>query len=261
MRIALGIEYDGGAFLGWQRQDSGRTVQGCLEQALSRVANQATGVVCAGRTDTGVHATGQVIHFDSDAPRSCDNWVRGTNSRLPPDIRVQWAREVEADFHARFAARRRHYRYIILNAPAAPALLRSRVCWERLPLHVEPMQLAARHLLGQHDFSSFRAAACQAKSPQRTIYRLDVVRDGHCVYVDVVANAFLHHMVRTIAGVLIAVGRGEQAPGWTAQLLAARDRTAGGVNAPAAGLYLVGVVYDERYRLPACGWLPCYAGN
>jgi tRNA pseudouridine38-40 synthase len=165
------------------------------------------------------------------------------------------------DFHARFSARRRHYRYVILNSPSAPALLRDRVCWERLPLHVERMHSAARHLLGEHDFTSFRAAACQARTPLRTIYRLDVTRAGQCVYLDVVANAFLHHMVRCIAGVLIAIGQGEQEPGWTARLLAARDRTVGGVNAPAAGLYLVQVVYDQRFLLPAGGWLPAFGGG
>jgi tRNA pseudouridine38-40 synthase len=258
MRTALGIEYDGAAFLGWQHQEDGRTVQDCVEQALSRVANERISVVCAGRTDTGVHATGQVIHFDSTAARTPDNWVRGANANLPGDIRVQWATGVEAEFHARFSARRRHYRYIILNRPSAPALLRNRVCWERLPLRVEPMQSAARYLLGEHDFTSFRAAACQAKSPVRTIYRLDVTRAGHCLYIDVIANAFLHHMVRCIAGVLIAVGRGEQAPGWVTQLLAARDRTVGGVNAPADGLYLVNVLYEDRFWIPALGRLPVF---
>ncbi|MEZ5540520.1 MAG: tRNA pseudouridine(38-40) synthase TruA [Pseudomonadota bacterium] len=261
MRIALGIEYDGAAFVGWQRQEAGRTVQGAVEEALSRVASHAVQVVCAGRTDTGVHATGQVIHFDSTAARAPDNWVRGANANLPADIRIQWALPTTDAFHARFSARRRHYRYAILNTAAAPALLRQRVCWERLPLHLEPMQLAARHLLGEHDFTSFRAAACQARSPRRTIYRLDVTRAGQCIYIDVIANAFLHHMVRTIAGVLIAIGRGEQAPGWSAQLLAARDRTAGGVNAPAAGLYLVGVAYDAHFGLPDTGWLPVFAAN
>lgn len=258
MRTALGIEYDGAGFFGWQHQEDGRTVQDCVERALGRVAAAPVSVVCAGRTDTGVHATGQVIHFDSDAARSPDNWVRGANANLPGDIRVQWAAGMADDFHARFSARRRHYRYVILNSPAAPALLRQRVCWERLPLHVERMHLAARHLLGEHDFTSFRAAACQAKSPRRTLYRLDVTRAGQCIYIDVVANAFLHHMVRAIAGVLIAVGRGEQEPGWTAQLLAARDRTAGGVNAPAAGLYLVNVAYEDRFRVPLSSWLPVF---
>ena len=261
MRIALGIEYDGAAFLGWQRQAEGRTVQGCVERALSGVADETINVVCAGRTDTGVHATGQVIHLDSDAHRGADNWVRGANANLPGDIRVQWAMAVGDGFHARFSARRRHYRYVILNRPSAPALLRNRVCWERLPLHVERMQLAARHLLGEQDFTSFRAAACQAKSPVRTVYRLDVTRAGHCIHIDVVANAFLHHMVRCIAGVLIAVGRGEQAPEWVRQLLAVRDRTAGGVNAPAVGLYLVNVAYADRFQVPSSGWLPVFGDD
>jgi len=261
MRIALGIEYDGAAFLGWQRQNAGRTVQGCVEHALSGVANESISVVCAGRTDTGVHATGQVIHFDSDARRDADNWVRGANANLPGDVRIQWAMAAGDEFHARFSARRRHYRYVILNRPSAPALLRDRVCWERLPLHVETMQLAARYLLGEHDFSSFRAAACQAKTPVRTVYRLDIARAGHCIYIDVVANAFLHHMVRCIAGVMIAVGRGEQVPEWAGQLLAARNRTAGGVNAPAAGLYLVDVVYADRFQVPSAGWLPAFEPN
>ena len=258
MRIALGIEYDGAAFHGWQGQKVGRTVQVCVEQALSSVADEAICVVCAGRTDTGVHATGQVIHFDSVATRGNDNWLRGANANLPGDVRVQWASGVDAGFHARFSARRRHYRYVILNRPSAPALLHTRVCWERLPLQADSMQVAAGYLLGEHDFSSFRAASCQAKSPTRTIYRLDVRRSGHCVYIDVVANAFLHHMVRCIAGVLIAVGRGEQAPAWAARLLDARDRTVGGVNAPAGGLYLVDVVYDDRFKVPSTGWLPVY---
>lgn len=261
MRIALGIEYDGAAFLGWQRQQEGRTVQGCVEQALAMVANESVGVVCAGRTDTGVHATGQVVHFDTDARRTPDNWVRGANSNLPADIRVQWAAGVDDGFHARFSARRRHYRYVVLNRPAAPALLRNRVCWERLPLHLERMQLAARPLLGEHDFTSFRAAACQARSPVRSVYRLDIARAGECIYIDVVANAFLHHMVRCIAGVLLAVGRGEQTPDWPAQLLDVRDRTVGGVNAPAGGLYLVNVTYVDPYRFPATGWLPVFDGD
>jgi tRNA pseudouridine38-40 synthase len=258
MRIALGIEYDGAAFLGWQAQTAGRTVQQSVERALSAVADEDIKIVCAGRTDTGVHATGQVIHFDSTARRGDDNWIRGANSNLSGDVRIQWSREVDAGFHARFSARRRHYRYVILNRPAAPALLRARVCWERQPLQVERMQSAARYLCGEHDFSSFRAAACQAKSPVRTIYRLDVTQSGHCIYIDVVANAFLHHMVRCIAGVLIAAGRGEQAPDWVASLLHARDRTVGGVNAPAGGLYLVDVAYDDRYQLPSTGWLPVF---
>lgn len=258
MRIALGVEYDGAGFLGWQRQSRGRTVQGCVEAAVARVADHPVHVVCAGRTDTGVHATAQVIHFDTDAMRNPGNWVRGANSHLPEDTRIQWAMQTAEDFHARFSARRRHYRYVIHNGAAPSALLRHRVCQERLPLDDGRMQAAAQYLLGEHDFTSFRAAACQANSPVRTVYRLDLSRSGEWVYLDIVANAFLHHMVRCIAGMLISVGRGEQAPDWVRAVLDARDRTQAGVNAPAGGLYLAGVEYASEFVLPRAGWLPVY---
>ena len=258
MRIALGVEYDGAEFLGWQRQKRGRTVQGCVEAAVSRVADHAVDVVCAGRTDTGVHATAQVVHFDSDAIRNPGNWMRGVNSHLPADICIQWARETADDFHARFSAQRRHYRYVIHNGAAPSALLRQRVCQERLPLDDGLMRDAARYLLGEHDFTSFRAAACQAKSPVRTVYRLDLSRSGQWVYIDIIANAFLHHMVRCIAGMLISVGRKEQAPDWIQAVLAARDRTRAGINAPPGGLYLAGVEYAGKFGLPCAGWLPVY---
>ena len=258
MRIALGLEYDGSGFCGWQRQTTGRTVQGCLEDALSVVADHTVDVVCAGRTDTGVHATGQVIHFDSSAPRDAEAWVRGVNSNLPGDVSVQWAVAVGPDFHARFSARRRSYRYIILNKSVASALLRDRVSRVYQALDVHAMTAAAGHLLGEHDFTSLRAAACQAKHPVRTIYRLDVRRYGDFIYLDVTANAFLHHMVRCIAGVLIAVGTGEQNPDWVGSLLAMRDRAAAGITAPAAGLYLVRVEYEPQFQLPDTAWLPAY---
>ncbi len=258
MRIALGVEYDGADFLGWQRQASGRTVQGCMEQAVARVADHAVNVVCAGRTDTGVHATAQVVHFDTGAERNPSNWLRGINSHLPADIRVQWARQGRDDFHARFSARRRHYRYVIHNAAVPSALLRQRACQERLPLDVDLMRTAAQQLLGEHDFSSFRAAACQAKSPVRTVYLLDVSRSCDWIYIDVAANAFLHHMVRCIAGMLISVGRGEQPATWLQAVLAARDRTQAGVNAPPGGLYLAGVRYGDEHAIPRSGWLPVY---
>ncbi|MDH3832401.1 MAG: tRNA pseudouridine(38-40) synthase TruA, partial [Gammaproteobacteria bacterium] len=210
MRIALGIEYDGTGFFGWQRQPEGRTVQVCVEQALSVVADHPVGVVCAGRTDTGVHATGQVVHFDSEAARTLDGWRRGANAHLPEDIRVQWAHPVEESFHARFGATERHYRYIIHNHRVNSPLLRNRVCPVYTQLDVVSMQTAASYLRGEHDFTSFRAVACQAHSPVRTISRLEVCGSGDFIYLDVMANAFLHHMVRCIAGVLIAVGRGEQ---------------------------------------------------
>jgi len=258
MRIALGIEYEGTNYLGWQRQAEGRTIQGCVEQALSRVADHPVAVVCAGRTDTGVHATGQVVHFDTGSRRGVQNWVRGSNANLPEDIRVQWAKEMSGLFHARFSAVRRHYRYIILNRPTASALLARRTCREYVRLDVPRMATAARQLAGEHDFSSFRAAACQAKSPVRTIHAIDVQRSGEFVYLDVWANAFLHHMVRCIAGVLIAVGRGEQSPGWVGEVLAARDRTVSGFNATPAGLYLAAVQYAAEFTLPEVGWLPNY---
>jgi tRNA pseudouridine38-40 synthase len=258
MRIALGIEYDGTNYFGWQRQSEGSTVQGCVEQALSRVADHPVDVVCAGRTDTGVHATGQVVHFDTQSIRQPRNWVRGCNANLPADIRVQWAMEVADSFHARFAAIQRHYRYIILNRPNTSALLCRRACPEYRCLDTASMAAAGRLLLGKHDFSAFRAAACQAKSPMRTIYELQVQRSGDFVYLDVRANAFLHHMVRCIAGVLIAVGRGEQTQAWVGELLAARDRTVSGFNATPAGLYLVAVRYAPEFTLPVAGWLPEY---
>jgi tRNA pseudouridine38-40 synthase len=258
MRIALGVEYDGAGFLGWQRQSEGRTVQGCMETAVSQVADHTVNVVCAGRTDTGVHATAQVVHFDTDAIRQPGNWVRGSNSHLPADIRILWAMQTTDEFHARFSARRRHYRYVIHNGATPGALLRQRVCQERLPLDEGLMRVAAGFLLGEHDFTSFRAAACQAKSPVRTIYRLDLTRSGEWIYIDIVANAFLHHMVRCIAGMLISVGRGEQPPGWLEAVLDARDRTQAGVNAPPGGLYLVAVEYEQSFTLPRSGWLPVY---
>jgi tRNA pseudouridine38-40 synthase len=258
MRVALGVEYDGAEILGWQRQSRGRTVQGCVETAITRVADHPVDVVCAGRTDTGVHATAQVVHFDTDAMRNPENWVRGVNSHLPGDVRIQWANETTEEFHARFSARRRHYRYVVHNGLAPSALLRQRVCQERLPLDDGLMRAAAQHLLGEHDFTSFRAAACQAKNPVRTIYRLDLSRSGQWIYIDIVANAFLHHMVRCIAGMLISVGRAEQAPDWMQAVLDARDRARAGVNAPPGGLYLAGVEYDSEFALPGAGWLPVY---
>lgn len=258
MRVALGVEFEGSGFCGWQRQAAGRTVQASLEAALGRVADASVAVICAGRTDTGVHATGQVIHFDTRAVRTMDSWVRGGNSHLPPDIRIHWARPVPDAFHARFSARRRHYRYVIRNGTASPAILRRLTCHERQPLDRAVMREAATGLLGEHDFTSFRAAACQAKTPVRTIYRLDVTGSDGWVYIDIEANAFLHHMVRCIAGMLISVGTGERPPGWMAEVLAARDRTQAGVNAPAAGLYLVRVEYPDSFRIPGTGWLPVY---
>lgn len=256
MRIAMGIEYDGSEFAGWQIQAGERTVQGCLEAAVAKVADHAVKISCAGRTDAGVHAVGQVIHFDAVARRSDRSWLLGTNANLPPDVSVQWVQPVDEDFHARFSAVRRHYRYVIRNYPARSALQRRRVCWSHRPLDQDRMAEAARHLMGEHDFSSYRALGCQAKSPVRTVYRLDVNRRGDDLFLDVEANAFLHHMVRNIAGVLMAIGTGERPVEWSREVLGYRDRTLGGVTAPPHGLYLMAVRYPPRYRLPPpCGFL------
>jgi tRNA pseudouridine38-40 synthase len=255
MRIALGIEYVGSDFFGWQFQPHARSVQGCVEAALSKVANHAVKVVCAGRTDTGVHALGQVIHADVTVQRTMRAYVLGTNANLPQDVSVLWAQPVDENFHARFSARARHYRYVILNRPTRPALLAKRVTWERKPLDAERMQAAANYLIGTYDFSSYRAVACQAKNPVRTVSRLTVSRFDEQVIIEISANAFLHHMVRNIAGVLIAIGRGEQLPEWARTVLEARDRTIGGVTAPASGLYFCQVDYPAPYIFPKNIWL------
>jgi tRNA pseudouridine38-40 synthase len=260
MRIALGIEYDGSAFRGWQRQQTGvRSVQACLEAALSRVADETIEVVCAGRTDAGVHATAQVVHFDTVAVRPERAWLLGTNTELPGDVRVLWRREMAEDFHARYSARARRYRYVILNRRVGSALERHRVGWEYRPLELAPMRAATRHLIGEHDFSSFRAAQCQANHAIRAVESLEVSQSGEYFFVDIVANAFLHHMVRNIVGVLLAIGRGEQAPDWTRELLERRDRTLAAATAPASGLYLVGVRYPEQHGIPELGRLPRFA--
>jgi tRNA pseudouridine38-40 synthase len=249
-RHAAGVEYAGADFSGWQRQRHARSAQGDVETALSTVADHTVEVVCAGRTDAGVHAEGQVIHFDSGARRSERSWLLGANSNLPKDIVLRWVRAVSPAFHARFGAQARHYRYTILNRDTRPALGRERVTAERQSLDVRPMREAARALVGEHDFSAFRAAECQAASPVLRVSLLTVEREGERVTIDVVANAFLHHMVRNIAGVLIAIGTGKQAPGWAAKVLEGRDRAAGGVTAPASGLCLMGVQYPAAFGLP-----------
>jgi len=250
MRIALCAEYDGTDFSGWETQPHGRTVQASLEEALSCVADRPVATVCAGRTDAGVHALAQVVHFDTDAERAPHEWVLGANSNLPADVSVRWAQPVGEGFHARYSAECRHYRYLILNRRERPALLRARAAWERAPLDVERMQTGADFLLGEHDFTSFRAAGCQAKNPVRTVVRLDVRRRGALVAIDIAANAFLQHMVRNVAGVLIAIGNGRRPPGWAAELLAVRDRTRGAVTASPAGLYLARIDYPREHALP-----------
>jgi tRNA pseudouridine38-40 synthase len=252
MRIALGLEYDGSAFHGWQAQQEGlRSVQACVESALSRVADHPLRVVTAGRTDAGVHAAAQVVHFDTRARREPRAWVFGGNSHLPGDVSLLWARPVDDAFHARFSALARHYRYVILDRPSRPGLGRGRITWCYRPLDVERMAAAAAYLLGTHDFSAYRAVGCQAKSPVRTVHRLDVIRHGQRVVIAASANAFLHHMVRNIAGVLMAIGGGAREPRWAREVLEARDRNRGGVTAPPEGLYLVGVDYPSEYALPA----------
>ena len=250
MRMAAVIEYDGSGFCGWQRQDGVRTVQGCVEDALGQVADQAVSVTVAGRTDTGVHACAQVIHFDSDAVRSDYAWLRGTNSNLPREIVLLWVGEVAADFHARFSATGREYRYVILNRSVRPSFLARRVSHEYRPLDVARMQGAAQSLIGTHDFSSYRAVQCQAKSPVRELRRLNVERRGELVIMTVAANGFLHHMVRNLAGVLIAIGAGESPERWAREVLDARDRTVGGITAPAEGLYLTAVEYPDDHGIP-----------
>lgn len=250
MRIALGIEYDGSDFHGWQTQDGVPSVQEALEQALSNVADHPVRVVVAGRTDTGVHALNQVAHFDTHARRDMRGWVFGANSQLPRGVAVLWAQPVDETFHARFSARARRYRYVILNRPSRPGLLHNRVTWECRPLDEARMHAAAAHLLGEHDFSAYRALGCQAKSPVRTLHRLEVRRQGEFITIDAEANGFLHHMVRNIAGVLIAVGCGKADPDWAREVLEGRDRTLGGVTAPPGGLYFVAVRYPEPYRFP-----------
>lgn len=250
MRLAAGVEYDGSGFFGWQRQRQSPTVQECLEHALGRVADHPIIVHCAGRTDTGVHAFCQVVHFDTEAVRRERSWVLGTNTHLHPGISLLWTREVDDDFHARFRAVRRHYRYRILNRWVRPAVDRGRVAWIRHPLDAERMNEAAQALVGEHDFSSFRAVGCQAKSPMRSVHRVAVTRQGEEVIIDIEANAFLYHMVRNIAGTLIAIGQHERPVAWACEVLAARDRRVAGITAPAEGLYFLAPSYPDHPQLP-----------
>ena len=251
MRIAIGIEYDGRDFLGWQRLGHGPSVQAAIEAALSRVAAHAVEVSCAGRTDAGVHARCQVAHFDSEAVRTPRAWMLGANSLLPASIAVLWAQPVAADFHARHSARARRYRYRILNRAVRPALEAGRVTWERRPLDAEAMNVAAQALLGRQDFTAFRAISCQAPSAVREVREVTVRRDGEYIDIEIEANAFLHHMVRNIVGSLLPVGRGEQPPGWLAALLAGRNRDAAGPTAPPDGLTFLGPRYPAQWGLPA----------
>lgn len=252
MRIACGVEYDGAAFQGWQVQSGeARTVQAAVERALGRIADEPVHTICAGRTDTGVHASGQVIHFDTGAERPERAWVMGANSHLPADVAIRWARPLDDDFHARFSAVDRLYRYLVTEGTSRSALWRARAAWSAHTLDIDAMRAAAGHLVGEHDFSAFRTAACRARNPVRTMHTLDVERRGGFLVIDIRANAFLHNMVRIIVGTLLTVGRGEQPPDWAGELLAGRDRTRGGATAPPQGLYFLGPSYPERFALPS----------
>jgi len=249
MRIALGIEYDGTAYNGWQHQRNGVGIQSLVEEALSVVADEAIEITCAGRTDSGVHASGQVVHFDSAVERANHGWLLGANSNLPDDISVNWAREVDDDFHARFSAISRHYRYRIFNQMARSSLNRHRAWWVHQPLDEQLMQEGANFLLGERDFSAFRAARCQALSPRRDVKSITITRDQSWISLEITANAFLQHMVRNIAGTLVSVGSGERTPEWVKKILDSCDRRQGGIAAPPQGLTLVGVTYPNHYAL------------
>jgi tRNA pseudouridine38-40 synthase len=250
VRIALGLEYDGTAYNGWQRQRTGQGVQQRVEEALSIVADETIDVICAGRTDTGVHASGQVVHFDTSSERPSRGWLLGANSNLPDDISVTWAQRVDDSFHARFSATARSYRYLILNRLERSALYRHRAWWVYDPLDAERMHVAAQALLGRHDFSAYRAAACQASTPVREITAIAVSRNDVWILLHVTANAFLQHMVRNITGTLVAIGRGDEPEDRVATVLDSRDRSAGGVAAPPQGLTLVNVEYPTEFDLP-----------
>jgi tRNA pseudouridine38-40 synthase len=249
-RLAAGLEYHGGAYSGWQFQPGLNTLQDVVQRAFGRVADAPVDCTCAGRTDAGVHALAQVVHFDSDAGRSERGWRLGANTYLPSDVSVAWVREVPAHFHARFSAQARSYRYFIFNRDSRSALAGGRATWERRPLDAARMHDAAQALLGEHDFSAFRAVECQAKSPVRRVERLAVTRRGNTVVLEITANAFLHHMVRNIAGLLMSVGHGESAADRVATVLATRDRRQNAATAPPEGLYLAGVRYPEEFGLP-----------
>ena len=249
-RMALALRYDGTAYHGWQVQNNLKTVQKTLEQALSRVADHPVTVTCAGRTDAGVHASAQVVHFDTEAKRSDYSWVFGTNSNLPHDISVLWVKSVSSQFHARFSAMARRYRYVLYNHEIRPGILRNAVGWYHRPLDEKRMQEAATHLIGEHDFSSFRGADCQAKSPIRTVHEIEIYRVRRMLVIEIQANAFLLHMVRNVAGVLVAIASGDRPPEWAKAVLTAYDRRQAGMTISPRGLYLVEVSYPLEFKLP-----------
>jgi tRNA pseudouridine38-40 synthase len=249
-RIALGLEYCGSGFHGWQHQPDGNTVQDALEAALQAIASEKIGVVCAGRTDAGVHATQQVVHFDTQVQRPESAWVRGVNAHLPAGVAVRWAQPVSDEFHARFSARGRRYRYLLLNRPQRPGLWHGRAGWFHLPLDLAAMQSAAVDLLGEHDFSAFRAAGCQARTPVKTMRRAEIRQCAEWIVFDFEATAFLHHMVRNLVGALVYIGKGANDPAWIAELLQQRDRKLAAPTFAADGLYFRGPVYEACHGLP-----------
>ena len=251
MRIALGLEYDGSCFLGWQTQPAGGTVQDALQAALATIAGEPVVVTCAGRTDRGVHAREQVVHFETGAARPESAWVRGVNALLPASVAVLWSRPVDESFHARYSATSRSYRYVLLNRPVRPALAACHAGWFHLVLDVQAMREAAVQLVGEHDFSAFRSAECQAKSPVRTLHALDIESRGERIDFVLRANAFLHHMVRNIVGSLIYVGKGKHPPRWAHEVLEQRDRARAAPTFAPQGLYLEAIEYPSRWGLPA----------
>ena len=259
MNIALGVEYSGIMYAGWQRQKGPKTVQGELEKALSNVANSPISVNCAGRTDRGVHACYQVVNFNTSAKRKVEAFMLGANTLLPEDIKVHFACEVAEDFHARFSATKRHYRYVILQSSSSSALLHQKVTWIKQPLDIVLMQQAAENFLGEHDFSAFRAAGCQANSPMREIFNITVKRRGCLIVVDISANGFLHHMVRNLLGVLIPIGQQKEPIHYAKSVLASKNRSLAGVTAKPHGLYLIDVTYPKLYKLPEASLrAPCF---
>ena len=246
----MGVEYDGRPFYGWQSQADGRTVQDTLQCALSQIAGEPISVIAAGRTDTGVHALEQVVHFDTQVERPLTAWVRGVNAMLPDSIAVRWAHPVQDEFHARFSAHGRSYRYLLINRPTRPAIHAGKAGWFHAPLDVAAMQAAAQCLLGEHDFSAFRAAQCQAKSPVKRLHQLDIRREGEMLIFDLSADVFLHHMVRNIVGCLVYVGKGKHQPGWMKEILESRNRSRAAPTFAPDGLYLRRITYDAKWKLP-----------
>ncbi len=250
MRIALGVEYDGSSYFGWQSQPDVANVQDTLQAALSAIAGEPVSILAAGRTDAGVHAIEQVVHFDTEARRPLSAWVRGANALLPDSVAVLWAHEVSDEFHARFSAQARSYRYLLVNRPVRSAIRRGKAGWFHAPLDADRMREAAQHLLGEHDFSAFRSSECQAKTPVKTVTRLDIRKDGDLIIFDLTADAFLHHMVRNIVGCLVYVGKGKHRAGWMKEILASQDRNEAAPTFAPDGLYLRRIHYEAKWGLP-----------